>query len=170
MANTIFNWSAAAFKPDTNAQLVAGDLGAEYREYEDRSGYVFDDVDEAAMIGPEAPMPQGVVGTLIAKVHFFMLANNSDDIALDIFVEAKTPGVDTIDMETAASWDSANSGTMSLSGSTAGDPLVLSITLTNKDGVVAGDLTRIGVRRDCDSANDDAADELVITAVEIQES
>lgn len=170
MATTIINLPASALIPDNDANLVAGDNPAQWEAFNGRLGLTFDDIDEEAALSPEMVMPQGVSGTLSAIIHFFMKSDASNDIALDVFVEAKTPNNDTLDMESADSWDSANSGTKSLGGTTAGDPLTLSITLTNKDSVAAGDLFRIGVRRDCDSGNDDASGDLVITAIEIQEA
>ncbi len=85
-----------------------------------------------------------------------MASDNTNDIALAAFVEAKTPA-DTLNMVTASGWGAANSGTRSLAGSTAGDPLKLSIPLTNDDSVTSGDLVRVGIRRDTTSVNDDAS-------------
>ena len=119
---------------------------------------------------PEVDMPSQYTGSgLKAVVHFFMASDATNDIALDVFVEAKTPNADTLDMETADSWDSANSGTKSVGGTTAGDPLTLEITLTNADSVAVGDLVRFGVRRDTDSGDDDASGDLFITCIEIED-
>jgi len=130
-----------------------------------------DDTDEeaATSAGFEWPDEYTGSGTLKATCHFYMASDNTNDIALDVFVEAVTPGTDTLDLEATDGFDAANSGTVSLSGSTAGDALSLTITLTNKDSVASGDLVRIGVRRDCDSANDDAAGDLFLASVTIYE-
>ena len=73
-------------------------------------------------------------------------------------------------MNSATRWDTANTGTVSVSGSTAGDPLTLAITLTNKDSVAASDVFRIGIRRDTDSGDDDAVGNLYITNIDVWES
>ena len=96
--------------------------------------------------------------------------DNTNDIALGVYLEAKTPNVDTLDMETATSWDVANSGTISLSGSTVGDPLNLSVPLTNNDSVATGDLVRLGIRRDTLSPNDDASGKVFIYNVDFWET
>lgn len=168
--NTILEFSASGMFGDSDAQLVTGDAIAVHDIFKGRPVLSFDDTDEEAALTPEVPMPgQYAGGTLKADIHFFMETDNINDIALDVFVEAKTPNSDNLDLKTAISWDIANSGTQSLAGSTAGDPRLLTITLTNKDNVVAGDLVRFGVRRDCDSANDDASGDLYIAGIDVWE-
>jgi len=167
---TLLNFPASALLGDNDAQLVAGDVGAVHASKKGRPVLAFDDMDEAAALAPEVEMPSQYSGSgLKAVVHFFMASDATNDIALDVFVEAKTPDSDTLDLEAATGWDSANSGTKSLSGTTAGDPLTLEITLTNADSVAAGDLVRFGVRRDTDSGDDDASGDLYITAIEIED-
>lgn len=158
---------ALFFIGDQDAQLVAGDAAAVPVSHVGRPAYAFDDTDEEAIVSGEFEWPDGYTGsgTLKATVHFAMASDTTNDIAIDAFVEAKTPGTDTLDMEAASSWDSANSGTSSVSGTTAGDPLALTITLTNKDSVASADLVRVGFRRDCDSANDDATGDMFIYSV-----
>jgi len=167
---TLLDIPASAFVPDQSAQLVAGDAGATWESYKERPCLTFDDTAEEAAVTPEYAMPgQYAAGTLKMTIFFSMESDNTNDIALDAFVEAKTCNADTLDMEAATSWDVANSGTMSLAGTTAGDPLALTITLTNKDNIAASDLVRFGIRRDCDSANDDAAGDLFVWAIEVWE-
>jgi len=169
--DTIFLFPAVMWVGDGDAQLVAGDEWPTFVVHEGRMSLAFDDTDEEAAVSVEIPCPAHYDGGgLKAIIHFYMASDNSNDIALDIFVEAKTPDSDTLDLESAASWDSANSGTVSLSGSTAGDPLTLEITLSNDDSIAVGDLVRFGIRRDCDSADDDATGDLYLSAVEIQET
>ena len=168
---TLLNIPASAFIGDTDAQLVAGDVAAPHAAKKGRPVLAFDDTAEEAAVSAEMAMPGNYAGgTLMATVHFFMASDVTNDVAIDVFVEAKTPNADTLDMEAATSWDSANSGTLSVGGTTAGDPLSLAITLANKDSVAVGDLVRFGVRRDTDSANDDASGDLYLAAVEIWES
>lgn len=168
---SILELPSTLFTGDSNAQLVAGDNPAVPRTFNDTMCWQFDATDEAAIItSSRVRMPTTyAAGTTKAEIHFFMESDNTNDIALDVFVEAVTPNTDTLDLESATSWDTANSGTVSLSGSTAGDLLTLTITLTNKDSLAAGDGFRIGVRRDTDSANDDASGNLYIASVHILE-
>lgn len=168
---TLLSLPASAFVGDNDAQLVGGDAAATPANHKGRPVMAFDDTDEEAMLSPELVVPgQYAGGVLTADLHFAMASNNADDIALDVYVEAKTPNTDTLDMEAATSWDTVNSATVSLGGSTVGDPLMLSITLTNKDSVAAGDLVRFGIRRDTDSGDDDASGDLFIYSVDIWET
>ena len=172
MAHTsLLIFPANALVGDRDAQLVAGDLGATHSVFNGRPVMKFNDTNEQAALSPEAVMPgQYAGGVLTIDIHFFTTSDNTNDLAMDAYVEAKTPGTDTLDMNTADSWDTANSGTISVSGSTAGDPLTLSITLTNKDSVAAGDLVRFGIRRDTDSGDDDISGDVSVTSIEIWET
>lgn len=166
---TLLTIPASAFVPDQNAQLVAGDVGAVFTSHIGRPVLAFDDTAEAAAVSPEYAMPgQYAAGTLKATIMLYMASDTANDVAFDLFIEAITP-LDTLDLEAASGWDSANSGTVSLSGTTAGDLVALTITLTNKDSVAAADLVRFGVRRDTDSANDDASGDAFIASIEIWE-
>jgi hypothetical protein len=168
---TLLVLSAPCWTGDADAQLVGGDGDAVPVRHKGRMAWAFDDTAEEAIVSAEVEMPAGYAGTgtLKARIHFAMESDATNDIALDVFVEAKTPNTDTLDMESATSWDSANSATVSVGGTTAGDPLTLTVTLTNDDGVAAGDLVRFGIRRDCDSGDDDASDDLFIYSVTIFE-
>lgn len=167
---TLLNFPASGLIGDQDAQLVAGDVAATPASKLGRPVLAFDDTDEEAALTPPVEMPSQYTGSgLTAVVHFFMASDNTNDVALDVFVEAITPNTDTLDLEAASGWGSANSGTKSLSGTTAGDLLTLEITLTNADSVAAGDLVRFGVRRDCDSADDDASGDLYLVAIEIED-
>ncbi|GAF94648.1 unnamed protein product, partial [marine sediment metagenome] len=140
-----------------------------------RASFAFDDTAEEAITTPETEVPQGnggyAGGTLNCDIHFYMASEDSAEAVLDVFVESKTSDTDTLDMTATASWDSANSGTTTtISASTAGDPLRLSIELTNDDSIAAGDIVRFGVRRDCDSGSDLAGGDLYISAIEIWET
>lgn len=169
--NTILSYAAAVFIPDADAQLVAGDVEVTMVRHKGRWVMAFDDTTEEAATTPEITMPAHFGGGgLKAIIQFYMASDVTNDIAIDVFVEAKTPNADTLDMEASASWDSVNSGTKSVGSTTAGDPLTLEITLTNKDSVAVGDSVRFGIRRDTDSANDDAVGDMFISSVEIQET
>jgi len=162
--------SAAMFVPDQNTQLVGGDLAALQVNHIGRPALAFDDTDEMAATSHEFPMPgQYAGGTLKATLYVYAAGDNTNDTCFDVFVEAVTPNADTLDMETADSWDTANPGTISLAGSTVGDLLTIVITLANKDSVEAGDLVRYGVRRDTDSADDDVVGDMFFSAMDTWE-
>ena len=168
---TLLNFPANALVGDNDENLVAGDGAATFSNHNGRPCLAFDATAEEAVLTPEVAMPgQYAGGTLMATAFFAMDSDATNHIVLDVGVEATTPNADTIDMETADSWDTINAGTMSVGGTTAGDPLSLAVTLTNKDSVAAGDLVRFGIRRDCDSGNDDASGDLYLYALEIWES
>lgn len=168
---TLFNFPASAMFGDNDAQLVAGDVAAAHEvPAVGRPCLAYDDTEEEAALTAEHTMPgQYAGGTLKATIEVYMKSDATNDIAFDVFVEAKTPGTDTLDLEAAASWDIANSGTITVGSTTAGDPLTMTITLTNKDSVAALDLVRFGLRRDTDSADDDASGDACVTNLEIWE-
>ena len=76
------------------------------------------------------------------------------------------PG-DTLNLTASESWGSANSGSAALSGTTAGDGVSVTVTLTNKDSVASGDLVRLAILRDVDT--DDASGDLTLWAVALYE-
>ncbi|NIT58333.1 MAG: hypothetical protein GWN00_19530 [Aliifodinibius sp.] len=170
MATTIFDFPANALVPLPNDEPASGDVPASYDDLVGRPCLRFDDTAEEAIATPEMAFPQGVTGTLTAKIHFFTISDNTNDVVFNVYVEAKTPDSDTLDMETADSWDTVNTVTKSVSGTTAGDPVVASVTLTNKDSVAAGDSVRFCLRRDAANASDDISGDVCVTAIEIQES
>jgi len=167
---TLLTMPASAFIPDQNAQLVAGDVGASWVSHKDRPALSFDDTAEEAVVSPEYSMPgQYAGGTLKATGFIYAADDNSNGCVFDFFIEAITP-LDTLDLEAAVSWDAANSsGDIDLNGTTVGDLIAFTVTLTNKDSIAAGDLFRLGVRRDTDHANDDASGDIYLSSVEIWE-
>jgi len=153
---TLLNFPASAMIPDTDAQLVAGDNPAVWANHEGRLVLRFDDTDEAAALTPPVEMPNQYTGSgLSATLHTYAASATSSNFRFDVYVEAVTDG-DTLDLETATGWNSANSASIALGG-TAGDLHTQDITLSNDDGVVAGDMVRFGIRRDCDHADDVAS-------------
>lgn len=147
---------ATMFVGDNSAQLVAGDVTARRVNHSGRPALAFDDTVKEAAVSQEfeAPSAHTGTGTLKATLHVASASDVTNDIAFDVFVESKTPNTDTLDMESAASWGTANAGTLSLAGTTAGDPLALTITLTNADSMAAADLVRIGIRRNAGASGD----------------
>jgi len=167
---TLLNFSFNDMHGDEDAQLVAGDIASTTYTHKGRKVWSFDDTVEQALLTDPKVMPAGIdgfSGTLHATLFLYMGSDNTNDIAMDVFVEAVTPDADTLDLETATGWDSVNAGTISLAGTTAGDLVTMDITLTNADNAAVGDLVRFGIRRDCDSVNDDASGDVNLVALEI---
>ena len=131
--------------------------------------WAFDDTNEEAVLSKQLVMPSQYTGSgLKAIVHGFFKTETvtAETATLDVHIEAVTPNSDTLDMETAKSWAALNQGDV-VPGGTAGDPVSLSITLTNADSIAVGDSFRLGIRRDTDDGDDTATGDFCITAVEI---
>lgn len=92
--------------------------------------------------------PQGLDTTTFDAVIFgYMDTATTGDIDLDGSIEAISDP-DTIDMGGAESFDTVNSSDNNSVPGTAGHPMVITITLTNDDGIAAGDLVRFKLARD----------------------
>jgi len=169
---TLLVLEMGVFVGDEDAQLVAGDVAASPEFVQSSRGWwAFDDTAEEAITSKELIMPSQYTGSgLAAIVHGFFKTEivATDEARIDVAVEAKTPDTDTLDMEVAESFDSVNAADV-VPGGTAGDPVSKSITLTNADSIAAGDLFRLGIRRDTDHANDTATGDFCITAIEIKD-
>lgn len=153
---------------DEDEMLVPADLPAALSRYDrGRIGYAFEDTDEMAIITPELIMPTPYTGSgLVAIVHAASEKATSSNFVWNVYVEAKTPDVDTFDMETADGFDSKNVGIMAMAA-TAGNPMDLSILLTNDDSVTAGDIVRFGLRRGTTDVSDQATDDAIFFLMEI---
>lgn len=166
---TLLILPASALVGDEDALIVAGDLPATFRRFQGRPVLRFDDTDEMCALTPEMSMPsQFGGGALHAVAYFFTASANSGGVRLDVSVEAKTANTDTLDLESASSFDSVNSATHTLGG-TAGDPRDEDLTLSNADSVAASDLVRFAIRRDTDHTGDTAAGDVYLAAIEIYE-
>ncbi len=167
---TLLVLDASVFVGDDDAQLVAGDVGASPEVIKSsRMWWAFDDTDEEAITSKQLVMPSQYTGSgLKAIVHGFFKTETvaAETATIDVFIEAVTPNSDTLDMETAESFSTLNQGDV-VPGGTAGDPVSLSITLTNADSVAVGDSFRIGIRRDIDDGDDTATGDFCLYAVEI---
>ena len=88
--------------------------------------------------------------TLKVKLHCIMTSATSGDVDLDVAVEAIT-AADSVDLDAATSFDTANSTNNTTVPGTAGHLFDVTVTLTNKDSVAAGDYVRIKLTRDASS-------------------
>lgn len=116
----------------------------------------------------EAVAPQGLTGTWTAVISYRMLSATTGGVAFEVAVEAVSPG-DAVDLDATSSFDTANSGSDTAVPGTAGYMDQISITLTNMDGVAAGDRLRISVARKVADANDTATGDCCLIGVEIRD-
>ncbi len=86
-------------------------------------------------------------GTLKLDVLGSMASATSGDIDVDVEVEAITPA-DAVNLSAASSFDTVNSTDNTVVPATADRLFTVTVTLTNDDSVVAGDMLRIKVTRD----------------------
>jgi hypothetical protein len=171
--DTILEFEFGNFVPDDNETMEAGvgPATVAYHSGLDRVVWAMDDTAEEGVVSRHRVCPQHYGGGgLTAYVTFYMASDNTNDVAFDLRIEAITPGSDTLDLEATESFDTANSFTISLSGSTAGDAIVVSSSLSNIDSIAAGDIMRVALMRDCDDAGDDASGDLYFATLELRET
>ena len=133
-----------------------------------RVGLAFDDsVDESASTGMFAmPAEYTGSGTLKCDIAYYTASATSGDVAFLVALEALTDG-DSVDMEAANSFDvSGTAGTKTVPG-TAGHPDILTFTLTAKDSVAAGDITRLAILRDV--SEDGVSGDVYVASVSLYE-
>jgi len=146
--------SGYAFTDDDSQSVVAT---YPTRENTASRFYVpFDDTDEEGILF-EGIMPQGYDSgqDLKLDVYYIMASATSGKVDFQASVEAITDA-DTTDLDAGTSFDSANAGNATVPG-TAGHMDVITITLSNKDSVAAGDYFRVRVHRDSDDGTNDTA-------------
>jgi hypothetical protein len=112
--------------------------------------------------------PQGLSGALSIIVHLFGNAAGTNPTYWEAALEAITPG-DATDLDSATSFDTVNTGNVAMP-TTQGHQTSVSITLTNADGIAAGDYVRLSLARDADNGSDTFAADAYVTAVEIREA
>lgn len=108
-------------------------------------------------------------GTLYLDVWYIMKTATTGSVAFRAYVMAITSG-DAVDLDAGDSYDSANQGNSSVPG-TAGYATKITITLTNKDSVAAGDWVRIKLDRYAtDGTNDTATGDARVTGCCLREA
>lgn len=122
--------------------------------------------DETAYFTGIAPV--GWTGTVTAVVHYAMASATTGNIYWQAALEAITPG-DATDTDATTSFDTANSGNGAVPA-TAGYEQSISITMTNADGIAAGDYFRLSINRDADNASDTATGDAYLLAVELKDA
>lgn len=111
--------------------------------------------------------PQGLAGTLHAKIYYIMASATSGDTDWDASLEAVTDG-DATDLDAGDSFDTVNSVDNTTVPGTAGYLDMIEITLTNADSLAAGDLARLKLTRD--AASDTASGDAYVLAVELTDN
>jgi len=172
MAETTLIVIPAALFDGDDVPVVADDVPAafEYLASSGRECYAFDDTDEWAIISPLLQMPAQYAGGTLKCTLLGIFASETtatDEAVFNVSVEAVTPG-DEVDLDAGVSFDAVNAGEID-PAATAGHLCGIDITLTNKDSVAAGDDIRLGIRRDCDHANDTANGDFRLLSVRVWE-
>lgn len=141
-----------AFIPPASNHADKGVLSIQNRIF-----IAFDASTVEAMYSKALKMPEAYTGngTLKADIFYIAASATSGKFDFEICVEAITP-LDATDLDASNSFDSINSQNKTVPG-TAGYMDSMTVTLTNKDSVAAGDLFRIKLERDADDATDDTA-------------
>jgi len=159
---TLLQYDALAFHlPASNAPR----LGV----VQDRAFLAFDDATPQHAKTRHVRMPgQYGGGTLKATITYFMASATSGTVDFEVSVEA-IGEADAVDLDAGESFDSANAASATVPA-TAGHVAMLTITLTNKDDVEAGDTVRFKLQRDADdAANDTAVGDARVVGLEIWE-
>ena len=111
--------------------------------------------------------PQGWTGTGTCVISYMMASATSGALYWQAALEAVTAG-DATDLDATTSFDTANSGSGTVPA-TAGYMQQITITMTNADGIAAGDLVRLAVNRDADNASDTATGDAYLLSVELRD-
>lgn len=148
--NFEISFAPSAFIPPSSAHADRGVI-------QNRDYMAFDATTVEAMYTQAVQMPASYTGsgTLKADILYAAASATSGKFDLEVSAEALT-AADAIDTDSASSFDTANAGNQTVPG-TAGYLGLLTITLTNKDSVAAGDMVRFKLERDADDATDDTA-------------
>lgn len=113
--------------------------------------------------------PQSLTGALTAVVFYSMASATTGGVRVGVSVEAVTP-TDALDLDAATGYDTENAASDTGVPGTAGHMESISVTLTNADGVAAGDLVRIKLARKVAHADDTASGDLQIHAVDLRDA
>lgn len=123
---------------------------------QDRPFAAFDDTTVETLYSKAVAMPgQYGGGTLKASIGYMMASAVAGKVDFEVSVEAVTSG-DTVDLDAGESFDTLNAADETVPA-LAGHLSVMTMTLTNKDSVAAGDMFRIKLQRDADDGVDDTA-------------
>ncbi len=122
--------------------------------------------DEAAYFDFKAP--QGLTTPLKMVATISMVSATSGNVIVDGTLEAVTPG-DSTDLDAGESLDTANASGAEAAPGTAGYTKDITVTLTNNDGIAAGDLCRLRFRRVGSNGADTATGDMVLHSLELRD-
>ena len=155
----------------TRNLLASGNLTSQQNTASFRASWALDDSynEGAASVPFVCPSTYTGSGTLKADVYFASGTQNSGTAVFGIYIEAITASADTLNVTTTDSWDSssANLGSTDLSGSTTGDLLKQTVTVSAKDNIAAGDHVRVAFYRN--TSTDSVSDDLYVYLIELYE-
>lgn len=112
--------------------------------------------------------PQGLLTPVNAVLSYTMVSATTGNVRLEAYLEAVASAA-ARNIHTTDFFSAANALTDAVPG-TAGHMKQASITLTNNDSIAAGTLVRLRVRRDAAHADDTAAGDLYLHAVEFRDA
>lgn len=114
-------------------------------------------------------IPQGWTGTGTVVLSYMMASAVTGGVALDVAIEAVSSG-DAVDLDAGTSFAAVNTGTDAAVPATAGYMEQIIITLTNDDGLAAGDYVRISIARNVLHATDNATGDLYLLEAELRDT
>ncbi len=114
-------------------------------------------------------MPADYASAPVAKVIWSGSSSTttSHSAVWSVEVMAMTPDTDSVAIDTD-SFDTANTVTDDILGTTAKRPQLASITLTNADSVAAGDYVAVRLSRDADNVSDDLSEDAWLWAFALE--
>ena len=166
MANTF----EITFYPKDMVPLLAyqdtpGQGMRQYREF-----WTFSPAAAETLYSPQFVMPAAyAAGTVYCKLFFTMANTATGNVVFNCAVEAITPA-DAHNLITDEYFDTENDSASTAVPGTTGYLGTVTITLTNKDSVAAGDLVRLKITRDVADGGDDANSDARVYAVQIYEA
>ena len=113
--------------------------------------------------------PQGSFTTLTAYITYAMASATSGTVGFQVAIEAITDG-DSTDTDATTSFDTVNNSASTTVPGTAGYIDQISVTLTNRDSIAAGDYCRVSLNRDADGSaiTDSATGDAYVLALELR--
>lgn len=115
--------------------------------------------------------PQGLTGTITLVITYAMASATSGTVGFQAQIEAITAG-DATDTDATTSFDTVNNSASTTVPGTAGYIGQISITMTNADGIAAGDYVRLSLNRDADGSaiTDSATGDALVLGVELRDA
>ena len=110
--------------------------------------------------------PNQTITTIVLELWYMMASAVANAVRWSVLVEAITSG-DATDLDAGTSFDAANAVNDMVPG-TAGYARKVSLTLTNKDAIAAGDYYRLQIQRDAANGGDTATGDAHLLGVQVR--